>query len=416
MYPFRLLLLALAFPLAVACTPSKAKMTGNPEAPYPPLRPPVVGDILHLPSGYYVSEEQMLAVATDARIVYVGETHDNPASHRLELTVLRAMADRYPGGVALGMEMFTPDQQEVLDRWVRGELTEKEFIKKSRWHEQWKMDFDYYRPLLDFARNRGIPVIGLNAPKSLVKATAMKAPDELSAKERQLLPEMGMDDPYHIALVSAMYSGHGHGNSGQEGFRRVQTLWDEFMAQSVMSYLQSTPGQSQRMVVVAGGNHVRHGFGIPRRVFRRLPTSHVIIGSKELVIPEDKRDRLMDVDVPHFPMPPYDFLLFTEYETLSIPGVKLGVLLDEAEGNVRVKTVFPGSAAEAAGLREGDVLLDLDGIPLVENFDLIYEVRQKRPGDHSILQIERAGVRQTVEVTFPVKEEKTTPLAAPPKN
>lgn len=403
-FNFRLLLLALALPLATACAPMMVKMTDNPEAPYPPPRPPVVGDILHLPTGYYVSEEQMRAVATDTRIVYVGETHDNPASHRLELTVLRAMAERYPDGVALGMEMFTPDQQETIDRWLSGELAEKAFLKESRWQEQWRMDFDYYRPLLEFARERNIPVIGLNAPKSLVKSATMKNLGENVDEERQQLPEMDLDDPYHGAFVTAMYSGHSHGTSGLEGFQRVQTLWDETMAENVARYLESQEGKNRRLVVVAGGNHVRHGFGIPRRVFRRLPTSYLIIGSKELVVPEDKRDRLMDVEVPKFPMPPYDFLVFTEYEDLAPPKVMLGILLDEAEGKVRVKSVLPGSVAEAAGLQEGDVLLEIDGMPVAESFDLIYEVRQKRPGDRSVLLIERAEARQSVEVTFPPKE------------
>lgn len=413
MNSFRLLLLALVFPLATACAPTKAKMTDNAEAPYPPTRPPAVGDILHLATGYYVTEEQMLAVATDARIVYVGETHDNPASHRLELAVLRAMADRYPGGVALGMEMFTPDQQPVLDRWVKDELTEKEFVKQSGWHAQWRMDFEYYRPLLDFARQRHIPVVGLNAPKNLVKAITHKRLEDLSEEERQLLPEVDMNDPNHNAFITAIFGGHGHGDGGMDGFRRVQTLWDESMAQSVANYLQSSAGQGQRMVVVAGGNHVRHGFGIPRRVFRRMPASYVLIGSKELVIPEDKRDRMMDVDVPHFPMPPYDFLLFTEYETLVIPGVKLGVLLEEIDGKVLVKSVLPGSVAEAAGLTVGDVFLDIDGVAIAESFDLIYEVRQKRPGDRSTLQIERAGDRQSIEVMFPPKQEETPPAPVP---
>lgn len=415
MHPFRFLLLALALPLAAACAPTTVKMSGNPEAPYPPARPPLVGDILHIPTGHYVSEAQMLAVATDSRIVYVGETHDNPASHRLELTLLRAMAERFPDRVALGMEMFTPGQQETLDRWVNGELTEKEFLKQSRWQDQWQMDFDYYRPLLDFAREHHIPVIGLNAPKNLVRSVARKDLGELGPEERQALPEMDLGDPYQGALVTAIYGGHDQGNSHLDGFRRVQTLWDEAMAENVARYLESPQGERRHMVVVAGGNHIRHGFGIPRRVFRRLPASYTLIGSKELVIAKGKEDRLMDVEIPGFPMPPYDFLLFTEYEDLARPGVKLGVLLDEAEGKVRVKAVLPGSTAEAAGLREGDVLLVFDGVPLAESFDLIYEVKQKRPGDRSVLQIERDGAGQTVEVTFPEMAADPAPPHDTPK-
>ncbi len=70
---------------------------GNPENPYPLADPPKVGEIMHLPTGTMVSEAQMLAVASDARIVYVGETHDNPAAHRVQLAVLKAMSRTLAG-------------------------------------------------------------------------------------------------------------------------------------------------------------------------------------------------------------------------------------------------------------------------------------------------------------------------------
>jgi len=411
-----LLLLPAIVLLAMTGCSAVPNPSADPEAPYPPSRPPVVGDILHIPTGYYVSEAQMLSVATDARIVYVGETHDNPASHRLQLTVLAAMADRYPNEVALGMEMFTPEQQEALDRWVNGELDEKDFLKQSRWHAQWQMDFDYYRSLLDFARERKIPVIGLNAPKSMKSLVKDEDRPEHGVGESAQLPDLDLEDPYHGAFLDAMYGGHGHGESGKEGFRRVQTLWDETMAENVAHYLASPPAKSRRMVVVAGGNHIRHGFGIPRRVFRRLPTSYILIGSKELVIPEEMKDRLMDVDIPTFPMPPYDFLLFTDYEHLPQRGVKLGVLLDDTDGKVRVKAVMPDSVAEGAGLLVGDILLDLDGNRLSENLDLIYLLKRKQPGEEGALVFERDGQTHTITVLFPAPETEKGATPQQPKN
>jgi S1-C subfamily serine protease len=80
-----------------------------------------------------------------------------------------------------------------------------------------------------------------------------------------------------------------------------------------------------------------------------------------------------------------------------------------------VKEVLPNSAAEAAGLLEGDVLVTFDGIPLAEAFDLIYEVKQKQPGERSVVQIERDGKGQTVEVTFPEPAAVTTPPEIQPK-
>ncbi len=93
------------------------------------------------------------------------------------------------------------------------------------------------------------------------------------------------------------------------------------MAENVVRHLQSFPGDTRRMVVLAGGNHIRYGFGIPRRVFRRLPTSYVLVGSKEIAAPGRRAaPQTMDVALPLFPMPPYDFVVFTVYEELAANG------------------------------------------------------------------------------------------------
>lgn len=391
------LLLGLSFAALLAGGCAAPHMLGNPENPYPAAAAPVVGEIRHLPTGVQVSAEQMAAIATDARLIYVGETHDNPASHRIELQLLRALAERYPQRAALGMEMFTPEQQPVLDDWVAGRLSEKEFLKQSRWYQVWNFDFDYYRPLLELAREKRIPVIGLNASKELVKAVGS---DSLTPEQQQSLPELDLSDPYQRALSEAIFAGHAAGPKGSAGFIRVQTLWDETMAESIARYLQSEAGNGRHMLVVAGGNHIRHGFGIPRRVFRRLPLSYVLVASREIEIPASKADRLMDVKIPDFPMPPADFLVYTAYEDLGKLEVTLGVMLDDSSGKVLAQGVLPGSSAERAGVQKGDVLLSLDGQALADNFDLIYEVKQKQAGSRGVLVVEREGQQQLLEVEF----------------
>ena len=385
-----------------ACGPAKIQVMGNPQTPYPLSSPPRIGQIVHLPTGSLVSAEQMFTLAGDARIVYFGETHDNPASHRLELQLLQALAGRHPGRQALGMEMFSRTQQPVLDRWVAGELTEKAFLRESRWFENWGMDFAYYRDLLHFARERRIPVIALNAEKSLVAAVRGKLPEQLSIDEQSRLPELDLNDPYHRSLVAAIFGDHSHKGMQLDGFVRVQTLWDETMAESAVRYLESVAGKEMHLLVIAGGNHVGHGFGIPRRVFRRLPVSYLTIGGREIDIPADKLNRLMNVEVPEFPMVPYDFLAYLAYEDLPKKGTGLGVMIEPtpAGHGLVVKKVAPDSSADRAGLQLGDLLLSLDDEPLRDPFDLIYAVQQKQPGSHGTLQIRRQGKTLTVDVLF----------------
>jgi len=327
----------LFFPLLVmmmsliGCQPA-TQYLGDPELPYPPEHKPVVGDILHQPTGIYVDQQVMLEQASRAQVVFVGETHDNPASHRLEMEVLQALQQQNPGKVTLAMEMFTPSQQPILDLWTSGKLAEKEFLQQVSWYHNWRMNFAFYRPLLSYCREHKIPILSLNAENSLKHKVARTPFADLSEEDQQQLPDMNYSDPYQEAMVQAFFSDHKMGQTMLDGFQRVQTLWDETMAQNLANYL-SKEGTDRQVLVVAGGNHVRYGFGIPRRLFRRIPVSYLLIGSEELDIPEDKQDRLMNVVKPNYPMRPYDFLTFTNYEDLPNPGVKLGIMLDKAMGD-----------------------------------------------------------------------------------
>lgn len=398
-------LLALMLTLSACQAGVNQCPIGNPEMPYTSAHEPQVGDILHLPTGIYVDKAALFDQASRAQVVFVGETHDNPASHRLQVEILQAMEKNNPHKVSLAMEMFTPAQQEVLDRWTAGELQEREFLKEVDWYHTWKMNFALYRPLLKLAKEKKIPIIALNADDALVSKVGHTPPAQLSKEVRSELPKM-VDDPYQTAATKAYYGGHQIEAGAFAGFQRVQTLWDETMAENLANYLKSEKGQGRRVEVVAGGNHIAYGYGIPRRLFRRIPVSYLLVGSREIEIPKDKQNRFMDVTMPEFPMPPYQFIEFTRYEELKNPGVKLGILIDEDKGGLRIKGVIPGSVAEKSGLQKEDLLTELDGLPLKELFDLIYELQQKKVGDQLTLTVERAGKTISVPVKITEQEPK----------
>jgi uncharacterized iron-regulated protein len=395
------LMIPLTALLLCACTPPPT-LLGNPQMPYPPTTKPQVGEILHPRTGHFVNTAEMAAAATDSRIIYVAETHDNPAAHRVQLDLLRVLAQRYPGRTAVAMEMFTPAQQDALDAWVVQEIDEKTFLK--HWYSSWKMDFAYYRDILNYCREAGIPVLGINAEKLLVKAVARQDFTELTAEEQARLPAtLDLNDPYHQALTRAIFGDHAQGPM-LTGFQRVQTLWDETMAENIVRFLASPQGADFHLLVLAGGNHVRNGFGIPRRVFRQLPLSYTLIGSEELEVSEEKKkEAFMKVTLPSFPMPAYDYLVFTRYEELEKPEeVKLGIMLEEKEGKVIASGILPNGVAALAGVQKGDVLRSLDGEELAESFDLIYALKQKKIGEKGQLTVERDGETLVLDLTYAV--------------
>lgn len=379
--------LLLCFLILGGCSHTAAQWDS--EAPYVPDRAPQMGDILHTRTGHYINPLQLYSNLSYYPLVYVGEQHDNPASHRLQLEILKAMQARHPGQVVLGMEMFNSGQQEALNRWVAGELSEKKFLRESDWFENWGMDFALYRELLEFCRQQQIPVVALNVPGALGRKVSMTPLDQLDQETREQLPEMDMSDPYQGIMVENVFGAHQAGAAMMESFALRQTLWDESMAASVADYMQAHPGQ--HMVVVAGGWHIQYGFGIPRRVHRRLPLPYVLVGGYNLEVPEEKRAQYMDIEIPGFPMRPVDYLVYQAYEVFQPAGVRLGVVMDDGEvqAGVKVSGIQPDSVAEKIGIIKGDRILRFDGAEIENSFDLIYAVRNTRPGDSVRIELER---------------------------
>jgi S1-C subfamily serine protease len=62
--------------------------------------------------------------------------------------------------------------------------------------------------------------------------------------------------------------------------------------------------------------------------------------------------------------------------------------------------VEPESAAEAAGIRLGDVILSVDGVRVSGIGDLAAQVRSHQPGETVPLEILRAGENLELQVTL----------------
>ncbi|MCP3689979.1 MAG: PDZ domain-containing protein [Gammaproteobacteria bacterium] len=371
------------------------------EEPYHPVHAPVIGDILHTATGHYLSQPQMLENLAHYPLVYVGEVHDNPASHRLQLEILQALQASHPGQITLGMEMFNRQQQPALDKWVAGELDQKQFLRESEWFRNWGGDFALYSELLEYCRDHNIPVIGLNASKRTGRMVSMTPLEKLEADFKKTLPDMDADDPYQQQMIDEIFTAHGGGVTMRESFSRRQTLWDETMAETVANYMAQNKGR--RMMVIAGGWHVVYGFGIPRRVHRRLPLPYVLVGGENLEVPEQKQDKLMDVDMPAFPMRAVDYLVYQSYEISPPRGVVLGVVLRESDNlaGVEIINVEVGSAADLAGILKQDRLLSVDGSKLVDNFDLIYALKTTPADIPVMIELERGGSTMSLKVEFP---------------
>ena len=67
---------------------------------------------------------------------------------------------------------------------------------------------------------------------------------------------------------------------------------------------------------------------------------------------------------------------------------------------VYIKEVLKGSAADEAGIREGDVLVAIDSMKVVNASDVQAKVNNFYPGDKALMTVVRDGKEKAVEVTF----------------
>ncbi|HEU5360367.1 MAG TPA: ChaN family lipoprotein [Candidatus Deferrimicrobiaceae bacterium] len=373
---------------------------GGREMPYPPGEKPKAEEIYHLPTGLRMPFDQAMDIISGATLVCVGETHDNIHAHRVEQSVLRELYRRFPGKIAIGMEMFRDPQQDALDRWTRGELSELEFLKEAKWYDNWGSDFGYYREILAFAKENRIDVIALNPSEELQEEVSRSGLDNVPVDLRPKLPVIGEPDPYQRAAMKAIYVGH-HSSEGMfDSFFQVQMLWEETMAERIVDYLRSPRGQGKKMVTITGGWHVRYGFGLPKKVVRRMPVPYVIVLPEEIEIPEEKKEQMMDVDLPPIPLLRSDFVWYVPYEDLEGTRIRMGVVLSARDGKVFVHGVEEGSPAAKADVHSGDAIVSFDGQPVEDLTDIRYRMGEKREGDSAALVLLRDGAERPVKVTF----------------
>jgi len=119
--------------------------------------------------------ESMLADVANSDVVFVGEQHDDPNTHRLELAVLEGLLRRRQN-LIVAFEMFERDVQEALDRFGAGRVSEEEFLKASRPWPRYATD---YKPLIDFAVTHDLPIVASNVPRPIASDVSRTGLDDV---------------------------------------------------------------------------------------------------------------------------------------------------------------------------------------------------------------------------------------------
>jgi len=355
-------------------------------------------EIFRLPKGDSITFEELFRDLQTTRIIFVGESHDQIEHHRIQARLLQELIVR-GRKVGVAMEMFTRSQQPILDQWSQGLLTEEKFLKEVQWETTWGIDYQLYKEILDKAKNHRIKVLGLNVPRDLVRRVAQNGIKKLTSEDKKQLPEMDLTDQQHRAYIKSIYKSHQGGVAEEfENFYEAQSLWDEGMAETLSDFLKSPEGEGTTFLVFTGNGHVVFDFGIPKRLYRRVPVSF-----KTIVLKEWKKEIDEDLTFTGNSLPLANFLWVTKPNPPEKRRPSIGVVLKQREDQkgLWVERVIPDSPAEKAGLLSGDQLISVEGKEIAKAKDIHDAVIQKGLGKDIHMTILREGIKKEMTVTLP---------------
>ena len=231
--------------------------------------------------------DQLVTALARADVVFVGEQHDDPETHRAEAELLDAIG-RTGRPVVVSLEMFERDVQPALDDYLAGRVTETAFLARARPWERYATD---YRRLVELAKEHQWRVVAANVPRSLASAVGRKGlaaldtlspTDRLNAAAEHVCPR----DDYHARFMESMQShSPGAGSAAAsdslptavaERFYIAQCVKDEAMAESIVTARRAAP---RRAIVVHfdGAFHSDYSQGTVVRVRRREPGWNIAV-------------------------------------------------------------------------------------------------------------------------------------------
>lgn len=226
---------------------------------------------------YDVKNSKMIGIddlvlsAGNFDIMFFGEEHNDPTAHVLELKIFQSLYRTFPK-TALSMEMFYTDVQPIINEYLSGCISERNFVKEAR---AWN-NYEDYKPLLEFSILNKLPVIAANAAarySNMVTRDGLEALLKLPPSSLNYLPSLPIDTAtgkYYEKFKTTL----GNHNMGGMKIYQTQNLWDATMAWSILNYLKKNRGA--KILHLNGRFHSDEKLGIPDRIYKLNPNLRIM--------------------------------------------------------------------------------------------------------------------------------------------
>lgn len=217
------------------------------------------------------SLDELIKNIKNTNVLIFGEEHNDSTGHLLEAEIFKKMQLSYPG-TTLSMEMFATDVQPVINEYLSGLISEKNFIKEAR---AWN-NYQDYKPLIEFAKLNKLDVTGANIAtrySNAVTFSGLQKLNDFPATSKSFLPPLPIDTAtgrYHEKFIETL---GGHNMGGMKVYQ-TQNLWDAAMAWSIAKYAKTYP--ERKILQLNGRFHSDEKLGTLAQLKKYAPKLNVV--------------------------------------------------------------------------------------------------------------------------------------------
>jgi len=286
---------------------------------------PLIGKIVRAAEQSPISEADMHSLIATADVVYLGEIHDNPWHHELQLEIVRRLVES-GARPAIGFEFFDTGQTGDLisftqpvaheDSSSRSSSKAKRLLRRRLgWGKQRDDEWAAYSPIIDYARHNRLAIFGTDLPAGIRRRITRTGIAQLSPVERRLIVDTGFHNDAYRKLMHKTFTQSHCGWNDPKLLDNLYQVWlarNDSMATAITDMLTSTTNRP--VVMIVGTGHTRYNMGIYERIASLMPSAHQVnIGFKPV---QDATKPLVDyfetesVDDSVF-SPIHDFIWFT---------------------------------------------------------------------------------------------------------
>lgn len=231
---------------------------------------PLAGKIWDLNSRSFIDTATLLTMTNTADVLLLGEVHDNPEHHELQLQLLKA---RIATGSrpALMMEQLNAENQPALDLALSGTDRDKVLNRVNALVKF--SNAEDYLALLTIAVDNKLPVIAANITNPQLQPVIWNGYAAVDAGE---LKRLAVEEVWSAQRQDYLANHMGGAHCGQlrdelrAGLSRSQRLKDAMMVDSAVT---SIP---RGVVGIVGSSHARRDIGLPLYFAARDPKAHII--------------------------------------------------------------------------------------------------------------------------------------------